>query len=179
MGMGTFLFHQSQGENLQWNTLDLELWTLKSPGLRDTKYEGLFLATCTCGSIKKKDLHWELMTFLEFIGEKDRKSLSQTLFRFAEANLNTLSKRGSCNESNRELRRKTTAWKTMCEFSGPTIGNYKGFTWKDSQRKAGLPIPDLVHIWYVMVSERSCSKGLRLLARSAFMHIWFTCLFIW
>lgn len=48
----------------------------------------------------------------------------------------------------------------MCDFSGPTTGNYKGITWQVSWQKAALATPDLVHIQCIAFSKGSCSQGL-------------------
>lgn len=48
----------------------------------------------------------------------------------------------------------------MCNFSGLTIGNYKGFIWQAS--RGNLPSPP--QTWCTanaLQSERSCSQGLR------------------
>ena len=49
----------------------------------------------------------------------------------------------------------------MSDFSGLTIGNYKGFTWQASRRKAALPTPGLVHNRWIAVSEEGCGQGSR------------------
>ena len=61
--------------------------------------------------------------------------------------------------------------KTMYDTSGQTIGNYKGFTWQVSQRKAGLPSPDLVHSQCITVSKGSGSQGLKPLGLDMFLCI--------
>lgn len=50
----------------------------------------------------------------------------------------------------------------MCDFSGLTIGSYKGFTWQVSLGKAALLMQDLVHSQCTAASEKSCRQTLRL-----------------
>lgn len=40
------------------------------------------------------------------------------------------------------VKNPTPAYKTLCDFSGPNIGNCKDFTWQASQKKAASAYPN-------------------------------------
>lgn len=59
----------------------------------------------------------------------------------------------------------------MCDFSGPSMDNYKGFSWKASQGKIALSTPDLVHSPRTTVSKGNCCQGLCPLGLPCSSHI--------
>lgn len=69
----------------------------------------------------------------------------------------------------------------LFDFSEPTVGNYKGFTWQVFNRgKSVLPTPDLMPSEGIAISENNCSQGLRpIWLNAAFFSIPVPGAFIW